>query len=117
MASMIHSLKRNKSFFILFFAGCLLAFLLSEGILSVYRIVIYGKVARQELIMFRKGLKDDVIGGKGERWKNRLVLHPLFGYTYNPTDDGTGMLFNLREIIEIKTADNSIADNLSRRNI
>jgi hypothetical protein len=72
----------------LLLAGCLAAFFLAEGLLGLRSLVKYGEVGREELIKARGELRDDVLGGTGKRDENRQVLHPFFGYTYNPKDQG-----------------------------
>src|SRR5437867_13254248 len=73
---------------LLLFTSLILACLLSEGALSAYRIAKYGQVGRAELMAIRKNTREDVVGGRGDPVESRLVLHPLFGYTYNPRDEG-----------------------------
>jgi hypothetical protein len=67
-------------------AGCLVGLFLAEGILVVRSLVKYGWIGREKLIAERRELRDDVQVGRGNRDENRQVLHPFFGYTYNPKD-------------------------------
>jgi hypothetical protein len=69
-------------------AGCLVGLFLAEGLLVVRSLVKYGWVGRDKLIAERRDLRDDVQVGAGNRDENRQVLHPFFGYTYNPKDQG-----------------------------
>jgi hypothetical protein len=58
-------------------ANFLVAFFLAEGLLTVYRVVKHGKVGREEVIRVRSELRDDFVGGIGDRDENRQVLHPF----------------------------------------
>jgi hypothetical protein len=68
-------------------ASCIAALLLGEGVLTAFRFARHGGVDRRSLIEIRQNQRDDVVGGHGRPFENRLVLHPLFGYTFNPADE------------------------------
>jgi len=85
---MIHILKKYRAHLALLVASFLVAFFLAEGFLTVHSMVKYGGVGREELIRVRREWRDDVVGGTAIRDENIQVLHPFFGYTYNPKDKG-----------------------------
>ena len=66
----------------------LAVFTLLEAFLTIRSLVKYGGIGRQELIRVRSEGREDALGGTGGRDENRQVLHPFFGYTYNPKDKG-----------------------------
>ncbi len=99
---MLNNARSVKARLFIMFAGCLAGLLLTEGLLVTHRVIKYGHVGWSELIAIRRKLPDDVIGGVGDRWENRLVLHPLFGYTYNPKDkDINNFGFHTRQHISL----------------
>ena len=109
---MIHILKTYRTHLVLLFASVLFASFLTEGFLTVYLLLQYGKVGREELIRARAELRDDIVGGSGNRFENRLVLHPFFGYTYNPKDKGINNFgFPAQYDISFDTSRYSIKDH------
>jgi hypothetical protein len=85
----MHMLKRlgeYSSRLALVVASSLAALLIAEGLLTVRSLVKYGWVSREKLIKARRESRNDVLGGTGDRDENTQVLHPFFGYTYNPKD-------------------------------
>jgi hypothetical protein len=88
MIHILKILKKYRAHLSLLVASSLVTFFLAEGLLTVYRVRKHGKVGREEAIKERTELRDDIIGGTGNRDENRLVLHPFFGYTYNQKDKG-----------------------------
>jgi hypothetical protein len=110
---MLAILKKYRANIALLIASLLFSFLLAEGLLTTYRLVKYGHLGRGELTMLRKGLRDDVVGGTGDRFENRLILHPLFGYTYNPKDTGINNFgFRTKHDIFLNASGYSIKDIL-----
>jgi hypothetical protein len=85
-------LKKYRTHLALLFASFCVSLLLAEGFFTVYALTQHGKIDRKKLIRTRKELRDDVVGGIGDRFENRLILHPLFGYTYNPKDTASTTL-------------------------
>jgi hypothetical protein len=83
---MLTILTKYRSHLTVLVASFLVTLFLVEGLLTVYRVVKHGKVGREEVIRVRSELRDDFVGGTGDRDENRQVLHPFFGYTYNPKD-------------------------------
>ena len=80
------TLKKYRAHLTVLMASFFVAFFLAEGLLTVYRVVKHGKVGREEVIRVRRESRDDVVGGTAIRDENSQVLHPFFGYTYNPKD-------------------------------
>jgi hypothetical protein len=80
------TLRKYRAHLTVLVASFLVAFFLAEGLLTVYRVVKHGKVGREEVIRVRRESRDDVVGGTAIRDENSQVLHPFFGYTYNPKD-------------------------------
>lgn len=85
---MLAILRKYRSHLALLVFSFLVACFLAEGSLTIHSMMKYGGVGREELIRTRSELREDVIGGTGDRDENRQVLHPFFGYTYNSKDKG-----------------------------
>jgi hypothetical protein len=110
---MIHLLQKYRAHLMLLFASSLAGLFLAEGILTAYLMVKHGKVGRDQLIRMREELRDDVVGGIGNRFENRLVLHPFFGYTYNPKDQNINNFgFRTKYNISLGRSGYSIENNL-----
>ena len=80
------TLRKYRAHLTVLVASFLVAFFLAEGLLTVYRVVKHGKVGREEVIRVRRESRDAVVGGTTIRDENSQLLHPFFGYTYNPKD-------------------------------
>jgi hypothetical protein len=90
--------------------ACLVAFLLAEGLVTVYRMVKHGKIGREEVIRLRQELRYDALEGTAFRFENILVLHPLFGYTYNPKHKRINKFgFDTRHDISLENSGYSIS--------
>jgi hypothetical protein len=82
------TLRKYRAHLTVSVASLLVAFFLAEGFLTAYRVVKHGKVGRDEVIRLRGESRDDIVGGRAIRDEGSQVLHPFFGYTYNPKDKG-----------------------------
>jgi hypothetical protein len=80
------TVKKYRAHLTLLVASSLVALFLAEALLSVYRLLKHGKIGREEVIRVRRESRDHVVGGTTIRDENSQVLHPFFGYTYNPKD-------------------------------
>jgi hypothetical protein len=80
------TLKKYRLHVVVLVGSFLIALFLAEGFLTVRGVVKYGRAGREERIRVRRELRDDILVGAGNRDENRQVLHPFFGYTYNPKD-------------------------------
>lgn len=110
---MTPTLKKYRANVALLLTSSLVAVFLAEGFLTAYRLVEHKEVGREELIRMRKELRDDVVGGTQDRFENELVLHPLFGYTYNPKDKGVNNFgFRAKHNILLNASGYSIKDIL-----
>lgn len=91
----------------------LLALFLAEGFLTVRSMLKYGGVNREELIKVRKERRDDDrLAGTADRDENSQVLHPFFGYTYNPKDkDINNFGFWTKYDVSLERSEYSIKDN------
>jgi hypothetical protein len=113
MIFLLRILKEYKTHLALLVAAFLVGFFLAEGLLTVYHVVKHGRIGREEAIRARRELRDDLIGGQGNRDENRLVLHPFFGYTYNPRDKGINNFgFYTKYDISLESSGYAIKNNV-----
>jgi len=89
--------------------GLLIAFLLAEGIVTIYRLAKYHTLRRDAPILHRQNVLTKILGASlvanpNRRWENTLVIHPLFGYTYNPNHEGVNN-FGFRTKYDIVLSD------------
>ncbi|MGE3153881.1 MAG: hypothetical protein AB7G48_02890 [Nitrospiraceae bacterium] len=72
--------------------GILAGLFILEISLWGYRLVKYRDFDTQSLLSKRSDALKDLTGSRNPaeepRFENRVVIHPLFGYTYNPEDEG-----------------------------
>jgi|ERR1043166_3181721 hypothetical protein len=66
-------LKEYGARLLLFLASLVVALLLGEGGLTVYRLAKHGKVGREDLIVLRRALRDDVVGGPISRLRVAIL--------------------------------------------
>jgi len=64
----------------------IMALVIAEVATSLWWLAQTGGVSRAELINQREMARDErnPAGDTKQRWENKIKLHPLFGYTYNP---------------------------------
>jgi hypothetical protein len=80
------TLRKYRAHLTVLIASSLVALFLAEALLTVYRLWKHGKIGREEVIRVRRESRDGEVGGTTIRDENSQVLHPFFGYTYNPKD-------------------------------
>jgi hypothetical protein len=112
----IHILKLLKKYRVhlaVSVAGFLVAFFLAEGLLTVHRLMKHGNIGREEVIRVRQELRYDIVGGTGFRFENILVLHPFFGYTYNPKHERINKFgFDTKHDISLENSGYSIKNSV-----
>lgn len=107
------TLKKYAANLAILIASFFVAVFLTEGFLTIRSTVKYGGVEREKLITARRQLRDDILGGTGDRDENRQVLHPFFGYTYNPKDkDINNFGFYTKHDISLENSGYSIKNRL-----
>jgi hypothetical protein len=86
------TMKKLRARSLLLAAAVLTAFLLVEVVLTAFHELAPGQASRHQLQSLRRQMLFDLMGAarpdSDRAFENRLVIHPLFGFTYNPNDEG-----------------------------
>lgn len=109
---MFEVVRRYLATLVLAIGSCVFGLLIVEALLTAHRAWKYRELARNEVIKVRRDMRHDAGADAGNRVENSMVLHPFFGYTYNPKDKGINNFgFYTKYDIALKNKKYSIKDS------